>query len=88
MTDRLYLRCGSCGWVHYAAAEGEEALGSCFQCKGLAFEIAAASDVPRGVTILPLRLPPAHDPEFQRDMEIARAIMKKRRNMLRRLAKL
>jgi hypothetical protein len=51
------LRCVSCGWVHYAAAEGEEALDRCFKCKGLDFEIVAAPEVPRGVTILPLRLP-------------------------------
>ena len=30
----------------------------------------------------------AHDPEFQRDMELARAIMKKRWNVFRKLAKL
>lgn len=29
-----------------------------------------------------------HDPEFQRDMEIARAIMEKRRDVFRKLAKL
>jgi hypothetical protein len=86
MTDRLYLRCVSCGWVHYAAGEGEAALDCCFKCKGLDFQPAAAQEVPRGVTILPLRLPRAED--FERDMEVARAIMKKRWNVFRKLAKL
>ena len=57
MTDRLYLRCVACGWVHYAAEAGDEALDHCFKCKGLAFEDIAPDAAPRGVTILPLRLP-------------------------------
>ena len=52
------LRCVSCGWIHYAAVEGEEALDRCFKCKSLTFEVVTRNEVPLGVTILPLRLPP------------------------------
>ena len=52
------LRCVSCGWVHYAAEEGEEALDHCFKCKGFAFETVEPDLAARGVTLLPLRWPP------------------------------
>jgi hypothetical protein len=81
MTDSVYLRCVACGWVHCAATEADEAfevLERCFKCGGVAFEVVTPDAAPRGVTILPLRWPQAHDPEFQRDTEVARGVMKKR----------
>ncbi len=44
-------------------------------------DIVHLTQVPGGVRLTP------YDPEFERQMEIARKIMRKRRNVLRELAK-
>jgi hypothetical protein len=45
-----FARCRSCGRCFFVGIEAG-AGGECSQCKGLAFEVVTAQDVPHGVTL-------------------------------------